>query len=109
VRQFLQTNLIRADDGTIKFRINLPGLSRFIHDIVSFPLVPEKETRQYLGPTLFISGRLSGYITDKQRPLIQRLFPNYSLETLEAGHWVQAEKPLEFAQVVTTFLAQHPN
>ncbi|MFC0183998.1 alpha/beta fold hydrolase [Pseudarcicella hirudinis] len=33
------------------------------------------------------------------------MFPNYELETIEgAGHWVQADKPLEFVEVVSKFI-----
>jgi pimeloyl-ACP methyl ester carboxylesterase len=55
-------------------------------------------------PTLFIRGSRSHYIKDEDRTEIKRLFPNSTLVTMNTGHWVQAEKPQEFVEVVKNFL-----
>nr|CAG8501137.1 10257_t:CDS:10 [Entrophospora candida] len=37
-------------------------------------------------------------------PTIETFFPNSIIAEVDAGHWVHAEKPLEFANIVTDFL-----
>lgn len=37
-------------------------------------------------------------------PVIQKIFPNAQFKYLEAGHWVHAEKPEEFTNLVVEFL-----
>ncbi|MEZ0486473.1 alpha/beta fold hydrolase [Fibrella aquatica] len=104
VRQFLLKNLYRETiDGTAQFawRLNLPVISREIHG------VGEELTNPHpvADPTLFIRGRRSPYILDSDWPAILALFPNAHLATIEdAGHWVQAEKPAEFVEVLMGFL-----
>ena len=36
--------------------------------------------------------------------LILKLFPQAKFQTLNTGHWVQAENPQEFTKTVLTFL-----
>ena len=105
VRQFLLKNLYRENtpDGSVAFnwRLNLPVIAREIHgigdELTDMQPVPE--------PTLFIRGERSPYILDSDWPGIVRLFPNAKLVTIEgAGHWVQAEKPVEFVEALRNFL-----
>lgn len=103
VRQFLLKNLYRNAEGQFDWRINLPVIEREIHG------VGEELThgQPILEPTLFIRGSESGYIADADTPGIKRLFPNVQIETIEgAGHWVQAEKPAEFVDVLLRFVQQ---
>ena len=104
VRQFLLKNLYREDvEGASQFawRLNLPVISREIHGVGEELTNPHPITER----TLFIRGRRSPYILDSDWPAILRLFPNAQLATIEdAGHWVQAEKPAEFVQVLMGFL-----
>ena len=38
---------------------------------------------------------------------IKELFPNAELKTVdEAGHWIHAERPIEFMDIVKKFLDQ---
>lgn len=56
-------------------------------------------------PALFIRGKRSGYVTDKDENEIKKLFPNSNLETImAAGHWVHVEKPKEFYETVIKFI-----
>ena len=56
-------------------------------------------------PSLFIRGENSNYILDDDINLIQEIFPNSILETIDgAGHWLHAEKPQLFLQLVRAFL-----
>ena len=56
-------------------------------------------------PSLFIRGENSNYILDDDINLIQEIFSNSILETIDgAGHWLHAEKPKEFFESVMKFV-----
>ena len=101
VRQFLLKNLYRSDNNQFSWRINLPVLTEKI-TAVGESMDSEKRVAV---ETLFIKGEKSGYIKPKDEELIYSIFKSVKIETIsEAGHWVQAEKPAEFAAVVKEFL-----
>lgn len=101
VRQFLLKNLARKHEGGFTWRINLEAIDNNLQKI--------SDGMQYEGtftkPALFIRGARSNYIRDDDRNEVKRLFPNSTLVTMNTGHWVQAEKPQEFVEVVKNFLA----
>ena len=103
VRQFLLKNLWRNPEKNNEFdwKINLPVITKNI-DIVGFELSNEKVVQN---PVLFIKGSESHYIQPEDERKIWELFPNYELGTIQgAGHWVQADKPKEFLEVVQRFI-----
>ena len=105
VRQFLLKNLWRNPEKNNEFdwRINVPVITKNI-DIVGFELSNERVVQN---PVLFIKGSESHYIQPEDERKIWELFPNYELVTIEgAGHWVQADKPKEFVEVVLKFTEQ---
>jgi pimeloyl-ACP methyl ester carboxylesterase len=100
VRQFLLKNLMRKPEGGFGWRINLPVIDQSL-EMISGGLVTEGVFEK---KTMFIRGSKSDYILDEDRDAIKKIFPNATLVTMETGHWVQAEKPEEFVQVVLSFL-----
>jgi pimeloyl-ACP methyl ester carboxylesterase len=100
VRQFLLKNLMRKPEGGFGWRINLPVIDQSL-EMISGGLVNEG---MFEKKTMFIRGSKSDYILDDDREAIKKIFPNSTLVTMETGHWVQAEKPEEFVQVVLSFL-----
>ena len=99
VRQFLLKNLYWKEKGQLAWRMNLSVLEREMENILS--LLPEKEV---MLPTLFIRGDLSNYILDEDIPQLENQFPDSEIVTLKnAGHWVHAEAPEEFVDVVLGF------
>ena len=101
VRQFLLKNLFRTDDGQFDWRLNLPVIEQEL-DAIGGELT---HVRNVTEPTLFIRGAKSHYIKDEDEAEIKRIFPNSTLETIEdAGHWLQAEKPVEFVEILMRFL-----
>lgn len=99
-RQFLLKNLQRKADGGFEWKLNLPAITENILKM-GLPL-------QYEGtfdkPALFIRGARSNYIRDHDFERIRKIFPAAEFETLDAGHWVPAEKPQEFAELVRKFV-----
>ncbi|MEA5139361.1 alpha/beta fold hydrolase [Arcicella rigui] len=103
VRQFLLKNLWRnpVKNNEFDWRINLPVITQNI-DVVGHELQNEQTVEK---PALFIRGSESHYIQPEDERKIWELFPNYELETIEgAGHWVQADKPKEFIEILTRFV-----
>jgi pimeloyl-ACP methyl ester carboxylesterase len=100
VRQFLLMNLQTSDTG-LYWRINLPGLKANYRNLMA--PVCEQETLSM--PSLFVYGALSEYVTEDDRQLIQQHFTAAAFSAIDkAGHWVHAEKPQRFKQVVEEFL-----
>lgn len=101
VRQFLLTNLVRDSDGGYSWRINLPVLKSNYDRLREAPA----STGPFEGPTLFVKGALSNYITEKHRDAILTRFPNASTKVImHTGHWLHAEKPQTFYRIVRGFL-----
>ncbi len=99
---FLAKNLYWTEDKKLNWRFNLKTLSEkyteFVSNAIKFGV--------YTGKTLFISGEKSNYILPQDEFQIKQQFPNSSVVTIKnAGHWVQAENPTDFNQVVKDFLS----
>ncbi|XP_048022766.1 protein ABHD11 isoform X2 [Megalobrama amblycephala] len=100
VRQFLLTNL-EEQNGDYGWRINLEAISNHLEDIMGFP----DFNTTYEGPTLFLGGSSSAYISSEDYPEIQRLFPSADIQYIpDASHWIHADKPLDFISSIITFL-----
>jgi esterase len=99
VRQFLLKNLSRTENG-FEWKINLKGIEENIEVI--------GEGMQYEGtfngPALFVKGARSNYYKAGDEEAIKNIFSQAEFKTLDTGHWVQAEKPKEFAEAVLKFL-----
>ena len=101
VRQFLLKNLTRGKDKQFKWRLNLPVIDAQIEN-VGEGLEDRLATTK---PTLFIRGGASNYIRDKDNIVIVAFFPNSEVKTIEgAGHWLHAEKPEVFIEMVQDFI-----
>jgi esterase len=100
VRQFLLKNLQRKPAGGFTWKINLPVIDKNMSKI-GYDLQVEGTFEK---PTLFIRGGKSKYVRDTDMTRIKEIFPTAELETLDTGHWVQAEKPKEFVELVMRWL-----
>ncbi len=100
VRQFLLKNLQRKNDGGFTWKVNLPVIREKLGNI-GLPLL---NNNTFNKPTLFIRGARSKYVSDGDWENIIRIFPQATLQTLDSGHWVQAEKPKEFVETVLGWL-----
>jgi len=103
VRQFLLKNLARDQDQKFAWRINIPVLEKHIEDMG----VGLSYKGKFSGPTLFIIGKKSNYFEKGDETVIRNFFPAAQLVSIDTGHWVQAEKPKEFTQIVFDFLKVH--
>ncbi|XLS29892.1 alpha/beta fold hydrolase [Flavobacteriaceae bacterium M23B6Z8] len=104
IRQFLLKNLYRKTKDRFDWRMNLPVLSLLIEQVGEATPVDQK----FQGQTLFIKGGKSNYIREEDAALIQNLFPNAEVKTIEsAGHWLHAEKPEEFLDISMQFFKKN--
>lgn len=103
VRQFLLKNLYRnTETGHFDWRFNLPTLTKEIANIGD-EITSNKEIKN---ETLFINGSESSYILLEDKINISKIFPNTTFKTIQnAGHWVQADKPKEFVELVLKFIS----
>ena len=101
VRAFLLKNLRRNTAGNFELKININAIKANYENHLS--AAPQGEI--FTGPCLFLKGENSDYIDQQQLPIIQSIFPKSSVKTIEAvGHWLHAEKPELFNQLVSQFI-----
>lgn len=101
LRGFLLQNLVKVGNAW-RWRMSIPVLTRFMDDILGFP---DAAPRQYPGPSLFIYGADSDYVTARQLPAIRTFFPLARLRSVpKAGHWVYADRPEAFLRALQGFL-----
>lgn len=99
VRAFLLQNLRFGAHPS--WRIGLDEIAAAIPDLEGW--APIEGT--FTGPAVFVTGALSGYVQDTDRPVIRTLFPRARFVTIKgAGHWIHADNPAGFQSVVEAFL-----
>lgn len=98
VRAFLLQSL---DVKARRWRLNLDVLEREMSRIIGFPELGGV----FEGPTLFLAGAESTYVTTAHRIRIKALFPNARFARIPgAGHWLHADNPRAFEAAVRAFL-----
>ncbi|MDX1478517.1 MAG: alpha/beta fold hydrolase [Saprospiraceae bacterium] len=98
---FISKNLTRNKEGGFRWKMNLDTLVAS-YDGLSGAISSE---HAYEGPTLFIRGEQSDYVTDADWQNIVSLFPNATLATVPgAGHWVHADQPEMVLKQIREFL-----
>ena len=98
--QFLLKNLYWKTKGQLAWRMNLPIIIKNMEEILS-----EIPSEIVLTPTLFLKGEKSNYIEESDLNDIMYYFPNSEIETIyNSGHWLHAENPLDFYQLIMDFI-----
>jgi len=102
VRQFILKNLsINKETEGYEWKMNLPVIHAAYQEILD----KGNLSTPFENPTLFIKGAQSNYILPEEFESYKNYFPKATLETIEkAGHWVHAEQPKVFLEVLTNFL-----
>lgn len=102
VIQFLLKNIYWQTPEKLNWRFNLNAIQNHYDEIL-------KAIPNYLSQTetIFIRGEKSNYITDKDWADVQKIYPNAQLITIpNAGHWVHAEQPNFFYNIVLKMIVQ---
>lgn len=101
VRLFLLKNLYWKTKEQLSLKLNLDALKANIENIGE--ALPEDKS--FGGPTIFIKGENSDYITSQDHSAIKKQFPNAEFaEIKDAGHWVHAENMKDFYDEVIRFV-----
>lgn len=109
VRGFLLQNLRRSDDPSgrsgWRWQMNLQALGDQLGAIGAWPEQELAGVEPYGGPTVWIGGQRSDYITTEHEAAMRRWFPRTRRVTIKgAGHWVHSEQPGSFLSVLRVFL-----
>jgi pimeloyl-ACP methyl ester carboxylesterase len=99
--RFLLKNLYWDEKEKLAWRFYLSGIEKSIGSIGD--ALPEEY--MYNGKTLFLRGEKSGYVTVRDESEIVKHFPKAVISTVSnAGHWIHAENPNGFMDVVLSFI-----
>ena len=97
-RKFLVSNLERDPSGGFRWTVNLNTLHAALPNL--FCQVPA-EGQQFDGPTLFLRGGDSNFVTDEDLSLITGFFPQAHIKTVAAaGHNVHFDQPDAFVTAI---------
>jgi esterase len=107
VRQFLLKSLKRTVDGKFKWSLNIPALAENMTTIFENVIHEDSTDPRSIPefPLLFIKGERSDYISQYDENAIKHLYPWAEFAVIpNSGHWVHAEQPEVFLNVVRAFL-----
>jgi pimeloyl-ACP methyl ester carboxylesterase len=98
MRQFILTNLNSDENGGWKWTVNRDALTDSLKSILDFDI---NDSEIFNGPTRFIRGGKSNYVTDADTILIKKHFPAADWVTLsESGHNPHFDSRAEFVDAV---------
>jgi pimeloyl-ACP methyl ester carboxylesterase len=101
LRQFILKNVYWRDRYSLDWRLNIQAINENLLSVFEGINVPGI----YSGLALFVRGGRSDYILDSDLEEILQKFPGAEVKTIvNASHWVHADAPGEFYDVVKTFL-----
>jgi Predicted hydrolases or acyltransferases (alpha/beta hydrolase superfamily) len=99
VRQFILKNLGRNTQGGYVWKANFALLHQFYDQIIS-----GLDITRIAIPTLFVCGQQSNYVTNDDHSRIAELFTQSTIQHLDTGHWVHAERPMELRALINDFM-----
>ena len=100
VRRFLLKNLAPKAGGGWEWKPDIQAFERDEQQMLTEVMVGPP----YLGPALLIRGTKSDYVSEADVLVAKEHFPNLVVKTMDAGHWLHAEKPQEFEEILEGFL-----
>lgn len=105
VRSFVCQNLVMDASGSYRWRMNSAALVASLQNFASFPADAELRT-PFSGEVHVISGENSGYVRPHHQSRFTQLFPSVTIHPPVPGasHWVHADKPAEFWQLLSKSL-----
>ncbi len=103
MRAFLLQSLAVGGGEPPRWKLNLDGLAAAMPAIMGFP--ESMHDRSFDGPTLFLTGGDSEYVTEADHPRIRALFPKVTFESIPgAAHWLHVDRPEPFLDAARRFL-----
>lgn len=103
LRAFILQNLV-IEEKKARWRLNLVALDEGMADLIGWDSALDK--MPYSGPSFFLHGGASEYMTPLLVPRVREVFPRAEIDNIPgAGHWLHAEKPAEFLEKITRWLS----
>ncbi|MFW6020391.1 MAG: alpha/beta fold hydrolase [Bacteroidales bacterium] len=104
LRLFIMKNLKRYSGNLFGWKLNLPVLKENLDTIVE----GLSGNQQFDKPSLFVGGGKSDYIQKEDYELIPKIFPQATIKMIpEATHWLHADSPEQFCNIVSEFLNKY--
>lgn len=101
VRLFLMKNLTRNPEGKYRWKMNLYTLIKHYESILA---TTDNHGMTITTEVLFVRGIKSHYISEDDILELPDTYINASFVSLDAGHWVHAERPQELLESILDFL-----
>jgi len=102
VKQFILKNLYRKKDKSFAWRINIPVICKSLPEMMKGFAPNETQIARF--PVMFIRGDLSDYIKQRDIKLIEKLFSDAKVITINnASHWLHIEYPEKLLQYIIDF------
>ena len=102
LRAFILQNLV-IEDKKARWRLNLEALDAGMPDLIGWDAA--LDSAPFNGRSLFLFGGASDYMTPLLQPRVREVFPRAEFASIQgAGHWLHAEKPVEFLEAVSGWL-----
>lgn len=100
VIQFLLKNMYWETSEKLNWRFYLKSIQKNYDNILEEIPLSNSETS-----AIFIRGERSNYITDEDFQTIKKYYTHVQIITISnSGHWVHAEQPQKFLEVVLKFI-----
>jgi esterase len=100
LRQFFMKNMERDEEGYWRWRFGLEEITASYPELCASPILQTPFGK----PVLFVIGEKSNYVLPEYRDRILSLYPAGKVKVItNAGHWLHAEKPQVFNQIVYRF------
>jgi len=104
ILQFLLKNVYWKTKENLAFRFNINSLTENSSEVGE--ALPS--FTHFDGPTLFLRGEKSNYISLEDEALIEAHFSNATIVTVKnAGHWLHAENPVQFFDEIVSFFDEN--
>lgn len=102
MRAFLLNNLVLGAQP--RWRVGLPEIRENMENL--FRWDDPADMSPYAGPTLFLCGAASNYVTAAATPIIKERFKQARIEYIaDAAHWLHADKPEIVVSALREFFA----
>ena len=104
MRAFILQNLV-FEEKKAHWRLNLKALDEGMPDLIGWDSVLDRNP--YGGPSFFLHGGASEYMTPVLVPRVREVFPRAEIDSIPgAGHWLHAEQPQVFLEKVSGWLSR---
>ncbi|WP_207761495.1 alpha/beta fold hydrolase [Leptospira perolatii] len=104
IRNFLQMNLERKEDGGYKWKLNVEGIANSTR---MFESVFHEGKKPFSAPAFFIVGGASEYFQEGDKAVAQKYFPNAKFIRIEnADHYMHFTKAEKFRNAIDSILDQ---